>query len=176
MNVPVLLWLLGSLGLCWLLGVHNRLTRLRAACWDAVGQLDRALQLVLSVAKEALEQPQPVSDGHETLNIAAMQLSLALKDMNSAKLMPAKPGPSLAVAGQWEAFEASWAEFLAHSAQSLPEDALQLLRQRAEEARNQALFARASLAQTVADYSQALEQAPASWVAPVLGFHPALAL
>jgi hypothetical protein len=58
----------------------------------------------------------------------------------------------------------------------LPEDALQLLRQRAEEARNQALFARASLAQTVADYSQALEQAPASWVAPVLGFHPALAL
>ena len=176
MNVPLLLWLLGSLGLCWLLGVHNRLTRLRAACWEAVGQLDRALQLLLVVAKDALEQPQPLSEGHEKLNIAAMQLSLALKDMNSAKLMPAKPGQSLAVAGQWDAFEAGWAEFLVHSAQLLPEEAMQLFRQRAEEARNQALFARATLAQTVGDYSQALEQAPASWVAPVLGFHPALAL
>ena len=176
MSVPVLLWLLVSLGLCWLLGVHNRLARLRAACWDAVGQLDRALQLFLALAKDALEQPQPVSDGHETLNIAAMQLSLALKDMNSAKLMPAKPGHALAVAGQWEAFESAWAEFLAQSAPSVPEEALQLLRQRGEEARNHALFARATLAQTVSDYSLALEQAPASWVAPVLGFHPALAL
>jgi LemA protein len=170
MDLPVLLWPMGALLICWLVGVHNRLRRLRSACWLAVDNLDRSLQSLLQVAKEALDRPDPASRAHEVLTVAALQLSLSLKTMRSAKLMAGRDDESSAVGAHWSELQAAWQNFGQAHAEIIETTALEQLCARWDEAHNHALFSKTTANQAMVDYNAAIRQAPARWVAGRLGF------
>lgn len=170
MGACVLLWPVVVLLGCWLVGLHTRLKRLRSACWLAVDSLDRGLQSLLTVAKDALDRPDPVTKAHEVLTVAALQLSLCLKAMKGAKLMAGREDEALALSAQWAEIAGAWELFCGVHQDLMEPEALQDLRRAWDEAHNHALFAKTTANQAMQDYNAALEQAPASWVARRLGF------
>ena len=170
MGMSVLLWPLLALLACWLVGVHARLKRLRNACWLAVDNLDRGLQSLLLVAKQALDRPDPATKAHEVLTVAALQLSLSLKTMKGAKLMTGRQDEALAVTAQWAEMSGAWELFGGVHQEIMEAQAMQDLRSAWEEAHNHALFAKTTANQAMQDYNAALQQAPASWVAVRMGF------
>ncbi len=176
MDATLLLWPAAALLLCWLVGVHARLKRLRSACWLAVDALDRGLQSLLLVAKEALDRPDPATKAHEVLTVAALQLSLSVKTMKSAKLMAVRQEEALALGAQWVEMAHAWELFCGVHQEIIEEQALQELRRAWDEAHNHALFAKTTANQVMHDYNAALLQAPASWVAGRMGFLPATPL
>jgi hypothetical protein len=176
MGVSVLLWPLLALLACWLVGVHARLKRLRNACWLAVDALDRGLQSLLLVAKEALDRPDPATKAHEVLTVAALQLSLCLKTMKSAKLMTGREDEALALSAQWAEMASAWELFCGVHQDIIEVQALQELQSAWDEAHNHALFAKTTANQAMQDYNAALQQAPAAWVAGRMGFVPATPL
>ena len=176
MGESVLLWPMVALLACWLVGVHARLKRLRSACWLAVDNLDRGLQSLLLVAKQALDRPDPATKAHEVLTVAALQLSLSLKTMKSAKLMTGREDETLALSAQWREISGAWELFVGVHQDIIEAQALQELRRDWDEAHNHALFAKTTANQAMQDYNAALGQAPASWVAGRMGFVPATPL
>ena len=170
MGVSVLLWPMVALLACWLVGVHARLKRLRSACWLAVDNLDRGLQSLLLVAKEALDRPDPATKAHEVLTVAALQLSLSVKTMKSAKLMARREDDSLAISAQWVEISDAWELFCGVHQDIIEAQALQQLRSAWDETYNHALFAKTTVNQAMQDYNAALEQAPTCWMAGSMGF------
>jgi hypothetical protein len=170
MGVSVVLWPLVAVLACWLVGVHARLKRLRTACWLAVDQVDRGLQALLLVAKEALDRPDPATKAHEVLTVAALQLSLCLKTMKSGKRMTGREDEPLALGVQWTELSAAWELFCGVHQDLIEAQALAGLRTAWDEAHNHALFAKTTANQTMQDYNAALQQAPACWVAGRMGF------
>jgi len=47
-------WIAGALVVFWLVGVHNRLLRLRASAVDARAVFERTLRALIAVASEAV--------------------------------------------------------------------------------------------------------------------------
>lgn len=176
MGVSLLLWPVAAVLLCWLVGVHARLKRLRLACWQAVDTLDRGLQSLLLVAKEALDRPDPATKAHEVLTVAALQLSLSLKTMKSTKLMTGREDDALALSAQWAEMAGAWELFCGVHQEIIEAQAMHALRSAWDEAHNHALFAKTTANQAMQDYNAALRQAPAAWVAGRLGFVPATPL
>jgi len=170
MGVSLLLGPVAALLPCWLVGVHARLKRLRNACWLAVDNLDRGLQSLLLVAKEALDRPDPATKAHEVLTVAALQLSLSLKTMKGAKLMTGRQDEALAVSAHWAEMSDAWELFCGVHQDIIEAQALQELRSAWDDAHNHALFAKTTANQAMQDYNAALQQAPASWVAGRMGF------
>lgn len=170
MGVSVVLWPLVALLACWLVGVHARLKRLRNACWLAVDNVDRGLQSLLQVAKEALDRPDPATKAHEVLTVAALQLSLSLKTMRSGKRITVREDEPLALGAQWAELSVAWESFCGVHQDLIEPQALERLRNSWEEAHNHALFAKTTANQTMHDYNAALQQAPAAWVARRMGF------
>ena len=173
MGESVLLWPMVALLACWLVGVHARLKRLRSACWLAVDNLDRGLQSLLLVAKEALDRPDPATKAHEVLTVAALQLSLTLKTMKSAKLMTRRQDDAIALSTQWVEILDTWELFCSVHKDVIEPQALQALLSAWDEAQNHAMFAKTTANQSMRDYNAALQQVPASWVAGRMGFIPA---
>jgi hypothetical protein len=176
MGVSVLLWPMVALLACWLVGAHARLKRLRIACWLAVDNLDRGLQALLLVAKAALDRPDPATKAHEVLTVAALQLSLSVKAMKSAKLMTRCEDDALAISAQWAEMSVAWELFCGDHQDIIEPQALQELCSAWDEAHNHALFAKTTANQAMQHYNAAIEQAPASWVAGRMGFVPATPL
>ena len=176
MGVSFLLWPMVALLVCWLVGVHARLKRLRSACWLAVDNLDRGLQSLLLVAKEALDRPDPATKAHEVLTVAALKVSLSLKTMKSAKLMNGREDEALALSAQWLEMSGAWELFCGVHQDIIEVQALLDLRRAWDEVHNHALFAKTTANQAMQDYNAALSQAPASWVAVRMGFIPATPL
>jgi hypothetical protein len=170
MEVSLLVWPMAAMVLCWLVGVHARLKRLRSACWQAVDALDRGLQALLLVARDALDRPDPATKAHEVLTVAALQLSLCLKTMKSAKLMTGDDGDARALGAHWAEITGAWELFCSVHQDIIEPEAMQLLRSAWNDAHSQALFAKTSANQAMQDYNAALRQAPASWVAVRMGF------
>ena len=170
MDMPGLLWPLAVLLICWVVGVHSRLRRLRNACWLAVDNLDHGLQSLLQVAKEALDRPDPATRAHEELTIAALHLSLTLKTIKSAKLMTGRDDDAQTLGLQWAALLLAWQSFCEAHVEVIEVQALDALRTRWEEAHNHGLFAKATVNQAMLAYNAAVQQAPARWVAARLGF------
>ena len=170
MDMPVLLWPLGALLICWAVGVHSRLRRLRNACWLAVDNLDRGLQSLLQVAKEALDRPDPATRAHEALTIAALHLSLTLKTIKSATLMTGRDDEAQNLATQWSELLLCWQAFCEAHSSVIEVDALDALRLRWEEAHSHGLFAKATANQAMLAYNAAVQQAPARWIAARMGF------
>lgn len=170
MDMSGLLWPLAALLICWVVGAHSRLRRLRNACWFAVDNLDHALQSLLQVAKEALDRPDPATRAHEELTIAALHLSLTLKTIKSAKLITGRDDDAQTLGLQWAALLLAWQSFCEAHVEVIEVQALDALRTRWEEAHNHGLFAKATVNQAMLVYNAAVQQAPARWVAARLGF------
>jgi len=164
------LWIVGALAVFWAVGLHNRLMRLRAAVFEACGVFERAMQALILVARDAAPTGNPPSAIGAALLDAGVALENGLKNQKNprrARLASQSPEDLGAL---WAQLQQAWLAY-AVSAEGVCEPAaLQALRVRWDAADAQAPLARIAANQTIADYDAALGQAPAAWVAGMMGF------
>jgi LemA protein len=163
-------WIVGALAVFWIVGLHNRLMRLRAVVFDASAVFERAMQALIAVAREAV----PGSDASSLIGAALLQAAAALetglknqKNPQRARLASQAP---VDLGALWAQLQQAW---LAHAVavEGVCEPAtLQALRARWDAADAQGPPARVAANQAIADYQAALDQAPAAWVAGTMGF------
>ena len=152
MNIA-LPWIAGALVVFWLVGVHNRLLRLRAAAVDARAVFERTLRSLISVASEA-----------------ALALEAGLKSYKAPRRFFWSAQERVDVGALWERLQQAWLAY-AVAAEGVEEPAvLQALRDRWHAADTQAPLDRSAANLTIADYQAALSQAPAAWVSRLIGF------
>ena len=164
-------WIAGALAVFWIVGLHNRLMRLRAAVFETSAVFERAMQALISVARDAV----PSTDAPSAIGAALLQAALALetglknqKNPRRARLASQSP---VDLGALWAQLQQAW---LAHAVAVegvCDPAALQALRERWDAADAQGPLARVAANQAIADYQAALTQAPAAWVAGPMGFH-----
>ncbi len=163
-------WIAGALAVFWIVGLHNRLMRLRAVVFDASAVFERAMQALIAVAREAV----PGADAPSVIGAALLQAAAALemglknqKNPQRARLASQAP---VDLGALWAHLQQAW---LAHAVavEGVCDPAtLQALRERWDAADAQGPLARLAANQAIADYQAAIDQAPAAWVAGPMGF------
>lgn len=163
-------WIAGALAVFWIVGLHNRLMRLRAVVFETSAVFERAMQALISVARDAV----PSTDAPSAIGAALLQAAAALetglknqKNPGRARLASQSP---VDLGALWAQLQQTW---LAHAVAVegvCDPAALQALRERWDAADAQGPLARVAANQAIADYQAALDQAPAAWVAGPMGF------
>ena len=163
-------WIAGALAVFWIVGLHNRLMRLRAVVFETSAVFERAMQALISVARDAV----PSTDAPSAIGAALLQAAAALEtglknQKNPARARLASQSP-VDLGALWAQLQQTW---LAHAVAVegvCDPAALQALRERWDAADAQGPLARVAANQAIADYQAALDQAPAAWVAGPMGF------
>ncbi|MFM6989976.1 MAG: hypothetical protein ACKOWD_01545 [Rhodoferax sp.] len=169
MNIA-LPWIAGALVVCWLVGVHNRLLRLRAVALDARVVFERTLRALIAVASEAVSSAKAPESICSALDTAGQALEAGLKSYKAPRRFFWSAPERADVGVLWERLQQVWLAY-AVAAEGVEEPAvLQALRDRWHAADTQAPLDRSAANLAIADYQNALSQAPAAWVARVLGF------
>jgi len=169
MNIA-LPWIAGALVVFWLVGVHNRLLRLRAAAVDARAAFERTLRALIAVASEAVSSAKASEAICSALEAAALALEAGLKSYKAPRRFFWSPQERADVGALWERLQQAWLAY-AVAAEGAEEPAvLQALRDRWHAADTQAPLDRSAANLTIADYQAALSQAPAAWVSRLMGF------
>jgi hypothetical protein len=169
MNIA-LPWVAGALVVFWLVGVHHRLLRLRASAVDARAVFERTLRALIAVASEAVSSGKASEAICSALDTAAQALEAGLKSYKTPQRFFWSSQEPTDVGALWERLQQAWLAY-AVAAEGVEEPAvLQALRDRWQAADTQAPLDRTAANLTIADYQAALSQAPAAWVARLIGF------
>ncbi len=169
-------WIAGALAVFWIVGLHNRLMRLRAVVFETSAVFERAMQALISVAREAVAQASaPQSDAPSPAGTALLQVAGALeqgmRDRKTKRLARTKAHAPADLGALWAQLQQAWLAFAVAAEGVCDPAALQSLRERWDAADGQGPLARVAVNHAIADYDAAIEQAPAAWVANTLGFH-----
>ena len=164
-------WIAGALAVFWIVGLHNRLMRLRAVVFETSAVFERAMQALISVARDAVPSgvDAPSSIGAALLQAAAA-LETGLKNQKNPRRARLASQSPVDLGALWAQLQQTW---LAHAVAVegvCDPAALQALRERWDAADTQGPLARVAANQAIADYQAALDQAPAAWVAGPMGF------
>ncbi len=164
-------WIAGALAVFWIVGLHNRLMRLRAVVFEASAVFERAMQALISVARDAVSSS---ADAPSAIGAALLQAALALelglktqKNPRRARLASQAP---VDLGALWAHLQQAWLAYAVAVEGVCDPATLQALRARWDAADAQGPLARVAANQAIADYQAALTQAPASWVAGTMGF------
>ena len=163
-------WIVGALAVFWIVGLYNRLMRLRAVVFETSAVFERAMQALISVARDAV----PGTDAPSAIGAALLQAAAALEtglknQKNPGRARLASQAP-VDLGALWAQLQQAWlAQAVAVEGVCDPA-ALQALRERWDAADTQGPLARVAANQAIADYQAALDQAPAAWVAGPMGF------
>jgi len=169
MNIA-LPWIATALVVCWLVGVHNRLLRLRASAVEARAVFERTLRVLFSVASEAVSSAKAPEAICSALDAAAQALEAGLKSYKTPQRIFWSAQAPVDLGALWERLQQAWLAY-AVAAEGVEEPAvLQALRDRWHAADTQAPLDRAAANLAIADYQCALDQAPAAWVSRLIGF------
>ena len=169
MNIA-LPWIAGALVLCWLVGVHNRLLRLRTAALDSRAVFERSLRALIGVASEAVSSAKASEAICSALDAAAQSLEAGLKRYKAPRRFVWTSQDPVDLGALWERLQQAWLAY-AVAAEGVEEPAvLQALRDRWHAADTQAPLDRSAANLSIADYQFALDQAPAAWVSRLMGF------
>lgn len=164
-------WIAGALVVFWLVGLQNRLLRLRARVFDACAAFERTLQTLITVACDAASlTPAPSPMGAALLQSAAALEAGVKSQKNPRRARRASQAP-VDLSALWAHLQQAW---LAHTVAvegACDPAALQALRERWEKADVQGPLMRMAANQAIANYQSALDQVPAAWAARALGFH-----
>jgi len=163
-------WIAGALVVFWLVGVHNRLLRLRASAVDARAVFERTLRALIAVASEAVSSAKAPEAICGALDSAAQALEAGLKNYKAPRRFFWSSPERADVGALWERLQQAWLAY-AVAAEGVEEPAvLQALRDRWHAADTQAPLDRSAANLSIADYQTALRQAPAAWVSRLIGF------
>jgi hypothetical protein len=169
-------WIAGALVVFWLVGLHSRLLRLRAAVFEATSTFERTMQTLIAVARDAVPPAQSNSVMGTVLLQSAAALEAGLKQHKSSSWARRAAPAALDLGALWAHLQQAW---LAHTVavEGVCDPAtLQALRERWDKADAHGPLARMAANQAIAAYENALAQAPAVWVARALGFRRVLPL
>jgi LemA protein len=177
-------WFWGACALTvfWALGAYNRLVRNRAQVAARYAELMGVLNGMTELAQQTLSDAvtdvslqRPHADASHIaacwrrLSAASTQASVALARMQEHCLLPQSVED---LNRAWQVFEATWDELKVSPWGLLPES----VRQQWHEQRLLSQPLRRAFNLTVEQYNAAIAQWPASMVAHVFHFNPALAL
>ena len=169
MNIA-LPWIAGALLVFWLVGVHNRLLRLRTAAVEGRAVFERSLRALIAVAHEAVSSAKASETICCALEAAAQALEMGLRTYKTPRRFVWSPQVHVDLGALWERLQQAWLAY-AVAAEGVEEPAvLQALRDRWHAADTQAPVDRSAANLTIADYQGALDQAPAAWVSRLMGF------
>lgn len=169
MNIA-LPWIATALVVFWLVGVHNRLLRLRTAAVDARIVFEKSLRALIAVASDAVSSAKAPEAICSALDAAAQALELGLKTYKTPRRFFWLTHTRVDLGALWERLQQAWLAY-AVAAEGVEEPAvLQALRDRWQAADTQAPLDRNAANLTIADYQFALDQAPAAWVSRLIGF------
>ena len=163
-------WIAGALAVFWIVGLHNRLMRLRAVVFETSAVFERAMQALISVARDAVPSTDAPSAIGSALLQAAAALETGLKNQKNPRRARLASQSPVDLGALWAQLQQAW---LAHAVAVegvCDPAALQALRERWDAADAQGPLARVAANQAIADYQAALTQAPAAWVAGPMGF------
>jgi len=179
MNASLLLWLLLATAVFWSVGVYNRLMRLRARGWDALGSVDKCMAQLLELAckrfgvadvaaaRAASQQEESIPSEWTVLVECLVLLDDALR---KARAQPLRPEAMQALATAADALQSEWQRLndspgdLAGAA--VPEDMREAWDAIADKCRS----ARHGLNQILVNYDAAISQFPARLLAGFMGF------
>lgn len=179
MNASLLLWLLLATAVFWAMGVYNRLMRLRARGWDALGSVDKCMVQLLDLAckrfgvadvtaaRAASQQEESIPPEWAALVQCLVVLDEALR---KARAQPLKTDTMQALATAADGLQREWQRLndgpadLAGAA--VPEDMREAWDAIADKCRS----ARNGLNQILLSYDAAIAQFPARLLAGFMGF------
>lgn len=163
-------WIVGALAVFWIVGLYNRLMRLRAAVFEASAIFERAMQALISVARDAV----PGTDAPTSMGTALLQaadaLEIGLKNHKNPRRARLASQAPVDLGALWAHLQQAWLAYAVAVEGVCEPAALQALRERWDAADAQGPLARLAANQAIADYQAALTQAPAAWVAGTMGF------
>lgn len=163
-------WIAGALAVFWIVGLHNRLMRLRAVVFEASAVFERAMQALISVARDAVpgvDAPSPIG---AALLQAAAALEIGLKNLKNPRRARLASQAPVDLGALWAHLQQAWLAYAVAVEGVCDPAALQALRERWDAADAQGPLGRAAANQAIADYQAAIDQAPAAWVAGTMGF------
>jgi LemA protein len=179
MNASLLLWLLLAVAVFWAVGVYNRLMRLRARGWDALGSADKCMTQLLDLAckrfgvidvaaaRAASQQEDSIAPEWVALVECLVVLDEALR---RARAQPLKPDTMLALATAADGLQRQWQRLndgpadLAGAA--VPED----MRESWDAIADKCKSSRNGLNQILVNYDAAISQFPTRLLAGFMGF------
>jgi LemA protein len=163
-------WVVGALAVFWLVGLHNRLMRLRAVVFDTAAVFERSMQALISVSRDAVPAAQAASAMGAALLQSAASLEAGLKNRANPRHARRASQAPLDLGALWAHLQQSWLAYSVAVEGVFEPAALQALWVRWDEADAQGPLARMAANQAIADYHAALDQAPAAWLAGTMGF------
>ena len=179
MNASLLLWLLLATTVFWAVGVYNRLMRLRARGWDALGSVDKCMTQLLDLAckrfgvadvaaaRAALQHEDSIAPEWAAVVECLVMLDAALR---KARAHPLKADAMAALAAAADALQREWQQLndrpvdLAGGA--VPED----MREAWDAIADKCRIARNGLNQILVNYDAAIAQFPARLLTGFMGF------
>ncbi|MEI7515185.1 MAG: hypothetical protein WCK81_07335 [Betaproteobacteria bacterium] len=164
------LWVVLAVAVFWAVGVHNRLMRLRAAVWDAAASFERQMHVLTGICKVALLERDPCVQGVETLALAVQTMVLAMKGGKQAKGAASPIDYCTAMGTPWAQLQQSAEAYFLAAGDTPDPVSGAALGVTWTDGCTKANFAKAAATLAVADYNAALGQAPACWVAGLMGF------
>lgn len=167
---------LGFVLVCWAVGAHNRLVRLKSRIAQAFGQVDAQLKQRHALVPNLVEAAKTYLQHEQAaLEAVAAARTTARNAGDAARSRPAHAASVQALGAAEQALDGSLGRLLA-VAEAYPElKADPALRETADElirTDNQIGFARQVYNGTVRDYNQAQGQFPTVLVARLFGFMP----
>lgn len=182
MSASLLLWLLCAITVFWAVGVYNRLMRLRARGWDALGSVDKYMTQLLELAcrrfgvadvvaaRAASRQEESIPPEWAALVDRLVVLDEALRKVRA---QPLQPDAMLALASAADGLQLEWQRLndgpLDLAGAAVPEDMRETWNAIAEKCRS----ARNGLNQILINYDAAIVQFPARLLAGFMGFESA---
>jgi LemA protein len=168
----LILGLLLALGLCWAVGAHNRLVRLRAEVvrqWSSVDAvwLRLLVRMQGGIAARQSQAPQDAADGLQALQSASEEL---LEALSLARLQPLDMQGQKEVALQHQKVLAEIRRLLQTDNEAVKPD-LEIALNRMRQTLPAAII---PYHVAVAAYNEALAMQPAAWLAQNLQFKPAV--
>ena len=163
-------WIAGALAVFWIVGLYNRLMRLRAVVFEASAVFERAMQALISVARDAVpgvDAPSPIG---AALLQAASALETGLKNQKNPRRARLASQAPVDLGALWAHLQQAWLAYAVAVEGVCDPTVLQALRERWDAADTQGPPGRAAANQAIADYQAAIDQAPAAWVAGTMGF------
>lgn len=175
MDLSLLLWLTLALVLFWVVGLYNRLMRLRARGLEVMGVVEKHAGACAALIKQALVPQSELLARVRAPTWAALESAASHLEhvLSQARLTPLLPADVRALSEAWSAMQAIWAEGCAEpndlAGPVMPAEIVDAW----TAASNKVHSAGGGYNQIVARYNEAIRQYPARWVAGAMGFQMA---
>ena len=170
MTGSLLLWGGLALAIFWCVGLYNRLMRIRARGFDALGSVEKHLKAYAMAVHVHLSDLKPMPQGWQQLLDTLSALDSAFK---AARATPLAIGPLELLAKQLESVQQAWSNLCDVPGDLAGPAVPPALEQAWEEATLKIQRARGGYNQIIARYNEAIGQFPARLIVGVMGFQPA---